>query len=377
MSNETTVAVTNNTVTIGLPNDVSITGDLSVGDDLTLGTLGSVVNFGVDSEVKLTHVHDKGLLLTDTGGNIPTLQFVDANESISSNGTNLIITSGGTAFKIPTSDGSADQVLKTDGSGNLSFATVSGGGGGAPALKDLSAGVIDTSNDSIAFIDANDSNSSKQESVTDFLSAIAGSGISVSSGQLTASGGGGSSITVQDEGSSLSTAATTINFVGSGVVATGTGATKTVTIAGGSGSVDFSAVGESIIPSQNEAFDIGSSSRRWKDIFLSGDTIDLAGSTISADGTGTISISAGGVTLPNNSQVDSGNKLAITSESGGVGQAIVLVPFFSAAGGLSTANTTFEFNGTVENRPVFQGSKTFTFSNGSAFANAEITLFQF
>ena len=79
VSNETTVAVTNNTVTIGLPNDVSITGDLSVGDDLTLGTLGSVVNFGVDSEVKLTHVHDKGLLLTDTGGNIPTLQFVDAS----------------------------------------------------------------------------------------------------------------------------------------------------------------------------------------------------------------------------------------------------------------------------------------------------------
>jgi hypothetical protein len=357
VSNETTVAVTNNTVTIGLPNDVSITGDLSVGDDLTLGTLGSVVNFGVDSEVKLTHVHDKGLLLTDTGGNIPTLQFVDANESISSNGTNLIITSGGTAFTIPTSDGSADQVLKTDGSGNLSFATVSGGG--APALKDLSAGVIDTSNDSIAFIDANDSNSSKQESVTDFLSAIAGSGISVSSGQLTASGGGGSSITVQDEGSSLSTAAT-----------------KTVTIAGGSGSVDFSAVGESIIPSQNEAFDIGSSSRRWRDIFLSGDTIDLAGSTISADGTGTISISATGVTLPIGSK-SGDNKLAITSDSGGVNQAIVLVDFFSAAGGLSTANATFEFNGTVENKPVFVGTKTFTLANGSAFANSEITLFQF
>lgn len=332
ISNETTVAVTNNTVTIGLPNDVSITGDLSVGDDLTLGTLGSIVNFGVDSEVKLTHVHDKGLLLTDTGGNIPTLQFVDANESISSNGTNLIITSGGTAFKVPTSDGSADQVLKTDGSGNLSFATVSGGGG-APALKDLSAGVIDTSNDSIAFIDANDSNSSKQESITDFLSAIAGSGISVSSGQLTASGGGG-------------------------------------------GSADFSAVGESIIPTQNEAFDIGSSSKRWRDIFLSGDTIDLAGSTISADGTGTISISAAGVVLPVGSK-SGDNKLAITSDSGGVNQAIVLVDFFSAAGGLSTANATFEFNGTVENKPVFIGTKTFTLANGNAFANAEITLFQF
>ena len=43
-------------------------------------------------------------------------------------------------------------------------------------------------------------------------------------------GGGGSSLTIQDEGSALSTAATTLNFVGAGVAATGTGATKTITI---------------------------------------------------------------------------------------------------------------------------------------------------
>ena len=47
--------------------------------------------------------------------------------------------------------------------------------------------------------------------------------------------GGGSSLTVQDEGSALSTAASTINFVGAGVTATGTGATKTITIPGGTG----------------------------------------------------------------------------------------------------------------------------------------------
>ena len=39
-----------------------------------------------------------------------------------------------------------------------------------------------------------------------------------------------SAITVQEEGSSLSTAATTLNFVGSKVTATGTGAVKTITI---------------------------------------------------------------------------------------------------------------------------------------------------
>ena len=47
--------------------------------------------------------------------------------------------------------------------------------------------------------------------------------------------GGGSAITIQDEGSALSTAATTINFVGAGVTASGTGATKTITINGGGG----------------------------------------------------------------------------------------------------------------------------------------------
>ena len=48
-------------------------------------------------------------------------------------------------------------------------------------------------------------------------------------------GGGGAAITVQDEGGNLSTSAEIINFVGAGVTATGTGATKTITIPGGSG----------------------------------------------------------------------------------------------------------------------------------------------
>ena len=49
-------------------------------------------------------------------------------------------------------------------------------------------------------------------------------------------GGGSGSITVQDEGSALSTEATTLNFVGAGVTASGTGSTKTITISGGGSS---------------------------------------------------------------------------------------------------------------------------------------------
>ena len=48
-------------------------------------------------------------------------------------------------------------------------------------------------------------------------------------------GSSSSAITIQEEGNPLSTAATTLNFVGSSVTATGSGATKTITISGGGG----------------------------------------------------------------------------------------------------------------------------------------------
>ena len=87
---------------------------------------------GADSEIKFTHVADTGVLMTDDGGT-PTIQLTDANESISSDGTNLILTSGGTALKIPTADGSSGQALITNGSGTLSF-----GAAGAVVTNDES-----------------------------------------------------------------------------------------------------------------------------------------------------------------------------------------------------------------------------------------------
>jgi hypothetical protein len=50
-----------------------------------------------------------------------------------------------------------------------------------------------------------------------------------------ASAGGGTTITTKDEGSTLSSTVTTLDFVGAGVVASGAGATTTVTIAGAAG----------------------------------------------------------------------------------------------------------------------------------------------
>ena len=51
------------------------------------------------------------------------LQFYDdGGESITSDGSKLIIESGGTTFNLPSADGSDGQFLKTNGSGTLSFA---------------------------------------------------------------------------------------------------------------------------------------------------------------------------------------------------------------------------------------------------------------
>ena len=80
--------------------------------------------------------------------------------------------------------GSANQVLTTDGT-DIAWADASGGG--STDLNGLSAAVVDVAADSIGFIDANDSNASRKESIADFISAVAGSGLASSSGQLTVS----------------------------------------------------------------------------------------------------------------------------------------------------------------------------------------------
>ena len=139
---------------------------------------------------------------------------------------------------------------------------------------------------------------------------------------------------------------------------------------------DFSSVSQSILPDTTNTYDIGSPTKRFRDIYLSSESIDLAGATISSDGSGSINIAATGATLPAGSKAGS-NELAVISSSGDTLQAARVIPFFSASGGLSTKNTDFEFNATVDSRFTFTGTKTFTLSNGDALADSDPTLFQF
>ena len=142
--------------------------------------------------------------------------------------------------------------------------------------------------------------------------------------------------------------------------------------------IDLSEVAQDIIPDGNGTRNLGSATKRWKKIFLASQTVDLGGAEISSDGTGTIEIAATGATLPQGSKAGD-NQLAVvsTGAAGAAGQVSRVVPFFSSAGGLSTANTNFEFNAVIDEKFVFTGTKTFTLANGSALSDSDPTLFQF
>ena len=57
---------------------------------------------------------------------------------------------------------------------------------------------------------------------------------------------------------------------------------------GGGGGITLSAIGESIIPATNEAYDLGSSSKKFRDLYLSGSSITLGSKTITSDSGGVI-----------------------------------------------------------------------------------------
>tara|TARA_B100000963_G_scaffold98782_2_gene85368 strand:- start:351 stop:914 length:564 start_codon:yes stop_codon:yes gene_type:complete len=144
-----------------------------------------------------------------------------------------------------------------------------------------------------------------------------------------------------------------------------------VSSSGGGGSVDLSAVDQDIIPDANNTRSLGSASKRFSDLFLSGQTINLGGATLSSDGTGSISISAAGVTLPENSKAGT-SKIAVANDEGVV---VRKVNLFTAAGGLSTAATTFLFKASGSRDIAFTD---LTFANGSSLSSTQSTqLFEF
>jgi len=216
------------------------------------------------------------------------------------------------------------------------------------------------------------------DGVTPGGSAVAGGGSSSSLGDLTAIG---STL------SAPSNADLTLTSSGGNVVIEG------IRVAGTTISTEDSSPGIEIagnlIPSQNGVFQLGSQSRRWQTAYLSAETLDIGGATISSDGTGTIEIAATGATLPTGSKVAT-NPISILGATGGTAaRPVQNVKVFVSDGSTSftdeqllakDGDLELEFNATVETIPVYtEAQQTFTLADGSALSDqvSDVTLFQF
>lgn len=153
-----------------------------------------------------------------------------------------------------------------------------------------------------------------------------------------------------------------------------------------------------IIPAQSGVFNLGSSTHRFKNIFLESQTINLGGSTISSDGTGQIIVSASGATLPIGSKTTDNKELLTVlpttttadetlpdfADQGALrAQSIRTVPLFTRAGDgtvdtSGTPNVNFTFANTLARRSVYTNSgHTFLLSNGTQRSDLTPEIFEF
>jgi hypothetical protein len=128
----------------------------------------------------------------------------------------------------------------------------------------------------------------------------------------------------------------------------------------GSGSVDLSAVDQDIVPDANNTRDLGSSSKKFAELHLSGNTIFLGNAKIKATDAGDLT------------DADD-NKIGVTNEEGAP---VRLVPLFTAAGGLTTPAKRLTFKASSARDRVFKD--TFTKANGDSVTATRATqLFEF
>jgi len=172
-----------NGLTIGSTEAIDSSGDL------TAASFGTAANEAIDDRVN-------ALLTAGTG---VSLSYDDAAGTLTINGQ------VGDVTGVTAGDG-------LSGGGNSGAVTV------ALDLNELTGAVVAVGADSIPFIDATD-NSTKKESIADFVSGIAGTGLTASSGQLSISETGDISSVV----------------AGTGLTGGGTSGDVTVNVIGGDG----------------------------------------------------------------------------------------------------------------------------------------------
>ncbi len=318
----------------GIDTTVSDDEITIAGEDATTSNKGIASFSSDDFSVSSGAVTVKagGITNTQLAGSIANAKL--ANSSITINGVAIAlggsVTTPGSDNPITIGDDSSNQYDVNLGT-SLSFL------GGEGINTQVAGGTVTVS--------AEDATASNKG-----VASFSTSDFTVSSGAVSLKGGSSFSIADDSSTSRAISLGDTLDIVGSNSI------TTTIT----NNRIEVKAGTGHLIPDQDDVYDLGSASKRWRNLFVGAETINIGGATISSDGSGELSLSASGVTLPTGSkvkdQLGSAKRVSFANDND---QPVIPVPFFSNAGGTGTANAVLDMKG--RDVPVL----TFIKSNGT------------
>ena len=174
----TAMAGTNITATNGVLSSTADVTGVTAGDGLSGGGTSGALTLALDlNELTAASVDvaNDSISIVDASDNSSKKESI-ADLATAMAGTNITATNGVLST-------TADLTGVTAGDG-LSGGGTSGAVSVALDLNELTAAAVDVAADSIAIVDANDSNGSRKEAIADVVTAIAGNGLAASSGVL-------------------------------------------------------------------------------------------------------------------------------------------------------------------------------------------------
>jgi len=263
---ETTLAVTDPTAdrTITLPDatgTVALTSDITVTANSTTvftnKTLTSAVLGGTTTTASGNLIVDPATQILEVKGDGSSTEGgIQLNGRVNTHGQKILAQphSEGVTNTMLLPKGGDSTLVSEISTSTLTNKTIDANGTGNSItnleVADFAAASIVTQSEGISS-NNNDTTIPTSAAVKAYADSVGGGG------------GGGSTIVVQDEGSALSTNATTLNFVGAGVTASGTGAVKTITVGAGVSTlaglsdttIASSAAGQTLLYDASDSYD--------------------------------------------------------------------------------------------------------------------------